>query len=156
MLVMECLIENPLKQISIGQCLLNAMKPSSVISPLLFILGVEINLARSSNLPLIGLSKLGYSISYDEVKWYKKSLIMSESTLPTSVIPGFTQFVPDDADDNVGSFDGIGTCHGMRIIACLTEQLPPTDEEAVQHALWVYLQITYWKELSNTEIDLPL
>ena len=31
------------------------------------------------------------------------------------------------------------------------EQLPPI-EEALQHALQVYLQIIYWKALSNTEI----
>ena len=33
------------------------------------------------------------------------------------------------------------------------EHLPPTEETAVQHALQVYLQITYWKVLSNTELD---
>ena len=33
------------------------------------------------------------------------------------------------------------------------EQLPPTEEAAVQHVLRVYLQVTYWKALSNTEID---
>ena len=27
------------------------------------------------------------------------------------------------------------------------EQLPPIEEAAVQHAFWVYLQITYWKAL---------
>ena len=32
------------------------------------------------------------------------------------------------------------------------EQLPPTKEAVVQHALRVYLQMTYWKALSNTEI----
>ena len=32
------------------------------------------------------------------------------------------------------------------------EQLPPM-EEALQHAGQVYLQIIYWKGLSNTEID---
>ena len=33
------------------------------------------------------------------------------------------------------------------------KHLPLAKKEAVQHALWVYLQITYWKTLSNTEID---
>ena len=44
---------------------------------------------------------------------------------------------------------------GMQSISrkCLKpEQLPPTDEAAVQHVLPVYLKITYWKALSNTEI----
>ena len=33
------------------------------------------------------------------------------------------------------------------------EQLPPTEEAAVNHVSRMYLQITYWKALSNTEID---
>ena len=33
------------------------------------------------------------------------------------------------------------------------DQLPLTEEAVVQHALQVYLQITYWKVLLNTEID---
>ena len=33
------------------------------------------------------------------------------------------------------------------------EQLPPTEGAVVQHAFQVYLQITYWKALSNTETD---
>ena len=33
------------------------------------------------------------------------------------------------------------------------DQLPLTEEAAVQHAVQVYLQITYWKVLLNTEID---
>ena len=40
---------------------------------------------------------------------------MSESTLPTSVISGFTQFVADNVDHNVRSLDGRGTCQGMGI-----------------------------------------
>ena len=43
MLLVECLIKNPFKQASIGQCLLKAMKPNSVIPPLLFALRVEID-----------------------------------------------------------------------------------------------------------------
>ena len=33
------------------------------------------------------------------------------------------------------------------------EQLPPTEGAVVQHAFKVYLQITYWKALLNTETD---
>ena len=57
MLLMECLIKNPLKQASIGQCLLKAMKPNSVIPPLWFTLRVEINHAIGSASLLIELSK---------------------------------------------------------------------------------------------------
>ena len=40
---------------------------------------------------------------------------MSESTLPTSVISGFTQFVADNVGHNVRSLDGRRTCQGMGI-----------------------------------------
>ena len=80
-LLMECLIRNPVKQTSIRQCLLKAMKPNSVILPLLFALGFEIYHAIGSKLLLIELSKLVYSISYDKLKLYKQSLMMGESTL---------------------------------------------------------------------------
>ena len=110
--------ENPLKQTPIGQCFLKAMKPNSVIPPLLFILWVETDHAIGSKSLLIELSKLGYSISYDEVKWYKQSLMMSESILPNFVTAGSTQFVASNIDHNVSSLYGRGTLHGMGIIAC--------------------------------------
>ena len=34
-----------------------------------------------------------------------------------------------------------------------TEQLPLTEEVAMQHAIRMYLQIRYWKALMNTETD---
>ena len=52
---MECLIGNPLKQASIGQCLFKAMKQNSVNPPLLFALGVEIYHSIGSKLLLIEL-----------------------------------------------------------------------------------------------------
>ena len=40
------------------------------------------------------------------------------------------------------------SCKGLK-----PGQLTLTEEAGVQHALQVYLQITYWEALSNTEID---
>ena len=34
-----------------------------------------------------------------------------------------------------------------------TEQLPLIEKVAVKHAIRMYLQITYWKALMNTETD---
>ena len=65
---MELLIGPNLKQTSLGQCLLEAMKPNSVIPPLLFGLGVEIDRVIVSKTLLIELAKLGYSISFDEIE----------------------------------------------------------------------------------------
>ena len=93
------------------------MKPNSAIRPLLFALGIEIDHAIGSKSLLIELSKPGYIISSDEVKGYKKSFMMNESTRPTSVITGFTQFAADHVDHNVCSLDGRGIFHDMRVNA---------------------------------------
>ena len=77
---------------------------------------------------LIELSKLRYCISYDEVKWYKHSLMMIQSTLPTFVIAGFTQFVADNVDHKVCSLDGKGTFNGMGITACSIEKKIMPDQ----------------------------
>ena len=47
------------------------MRPNSVIPLLLFGLGVEIDRAIGSKTMLTEISKLGYAISYDELKRYK-------------------------------------------------------------------------------------
>ena len=115
---MELLIGPNLKQASLGQCLLKAMKPNSVIPPLLFGLGVEIDHAIVSKTLLIELAKLGYSISFDEIKRYKQSLRKNESNSIASAVTEFTQFVADNVDQNVCTLDGKGTFHGMEIIVC--------------------------------------
>ena len=116
-LFMELLIAPSLKQASLGQCLLKVMKPNSVIPPLLFGLEVETNHAIGSKTLLIELAKLGYSISYDEIKRYKQSLMKNESTSIATAVTEFTQFVANNVDHNVCTLDGKGTLHGMGIIA---------------------------------------
>ena len=49
-----------------------------VIPPLLFGLGVETDHATGLKTLLTQLSKLEYTISHDEVKWYKQSVVMDE------------------------------------------------------------------------------
>jgi len=66
------------------------------------------------------LSRLGFSISYDEVEKYKQSVIQCETVenLLSEYIPGtFTQRVADNVDHNVVSLDGQGSFHGMGVIA---------------------------------------
>ena len=69
------------------------------------------------------LSRLGFSITYDEVNRYKQSVIQSESFngLLSEYLPGtFTQWVADNVDHNIGTLGGKGNLHGMGIIAVLT------------------------------------
>ena len=60
------LISNPLKQSSIGQAVFSATQPKSVM-PLQFGLAIATDNRLSSKWLSILLSKLGFSVSYDEV-----------------------------------------------------------------------------------------
>lgn len=69
------------------------------------------------------LSRLGFSITSDEVSRYKQSVIQTESlnNLLSEYFPGtFTQWVADNVDHNIATLDGQNTFHGMGIIAVST------------------------------------
>ena len=71
------------------------------------------------------MSRLGFSISYDEVTRYKHSVIQSENgdNLLAEYLPGtFTQWVADNVDHNLATLDGQESFHGMGIIAVSTPQ----------------------------------
>ena len=109
-----------LKQISIGQSIIQAARPKSIITPVLFGLGIEMDHVFGSKWPINELARLGFSITYDEVVRYKQSVIQSETpeNLLIEYPPNtFTQWVADNVDHNVAMLDGQGTFHGMRIIA---------------------------------------
>ena len=76
---MKTIISSELKQNSIGQCIAQAARPRSVITPMMFGLGVEFDHVFGSKWLISELSRLGFSISYDEVNRYKQFAIQSES-----------------------------------------------------------------------------
>ena len=106
------------KQASLGECILKAIKPNSVLSPLLFGLGVENGDGIGSKSLLTEILKLGYAISYDEVKRDKQSVSMDEDHKLDHIKDAFIHFVVDNLDYNIDTLDGKGTFHGMYIIDC--------------------------------------
>ena len=106
------------KQASLGECILKAIKPNSVLPPLLFGLGVENGDGIGSKSLLTEILKLGYAISYDEVKRDKQSVSMDEDHKLDHIKDAFTHFVVDNLDYNINTLDGKGTFHGMCIIDC--------------------------------------
>ena len=115
------------KQVSIGQCLLKAARPRSVIPPLLFGLGVEMDHVFGSKWLINELSRLGFSISNDEVTRYKQSVLKNETIedLQPECFPGsVTQWVADNVDHNIATLDGRGTFHGVGIISVSTPTTP--------------------------------
>ena len=100
---MKVLAVQGLKQASLSQCILKAIKPNSVKLPLLFGLGVENDHTIGSKTLLTEISKLGFAISYDEVKQYKQSVLMDEDHKLDHIKDGTTHFVIDNVDHNTDS-----------------------------------------------------
>jgi hypothetical protein len=70
------------------------------------------------------LSRVGFTVSYDEVDCYKKSVMQcSNDDLPEAFPNAFTQFSADNVDHNVCTLDGLGTFHSMGIISMTTANI---------------------------------
>ena len=54
------------------------------------------------------LSKLGFSVSYQEVRRYKQSVVENDDSLNSMVSaqPEFAQWVADNIDHNTATLDG--------------------------------------------------
>jgi len=116
---LKTIVSSELKQTSIGRVIIQVSR-KLVITPTLFGLGVEMDHVFGSRWLLKELSRLEFSITYDEVNRYKQSVIASESldSILTGYLPGtFTQCVADNIDHNVATLGGHDTFHGMDIIA---------------------------------------
>ena len=99
--LLQVLVPSVTKQVSIGQRLLKAARPRSVIPPLLFGLGVEMDHVFGSKWLINELSCLGFSISYSEVTRYKQSVVKNETIedlQPECFSGSITQWVADNVD----------------------------------------------------------
>jgi len=123
-LFIQSLVTSELKQLALAEALIQAARPQSCIMPLLFGLGVQLDHEFGSKFLLTQLSRLGFSISYDEVARYKMSVMQASSdnqqphmSDTTTAGSSFTQFIGDNVDHNVRTLDGCNTFHGMGVIA---------------------------------------
>ncbi|KAG1650221.1 hypothetical protein GQR58_028237 [Nymphon striatum] len=119
------LVKSVLKQQSIGQSIVFAARPRSVIPPIMFGLGVHLDHVFGSKWLIEELSHLGFSVSYQEVTRFKQSAMATEdaSQISTKFPPGtFTQYVADNVDHNLCTLDGKDTFHGMGIIQSSTNK----------------------------------
>ena len=65
------------KRHCIGQCITQETRPKSIMCPLLFGLGVELDKTFGPKWLVDHISRLSYCISYDEVLTYKHSVVES-------------------------------------------------------------------------------
>jgi hypothetical protein len=120
-LFVERLIQTPLKQGALGQALVQAAKPRGCLMPLLF--GAAVDVDKLGNRQLHDkLSRMGFSLSYDEVQRFKQSVLQrfpcySDDETMQDTSKQFTQYVADNFDHNIKTLDGKGTFHGMGIIS---------------------------------------
>ena len=120
---MRLLVGSEIKQATIGQSLMKAMKAKRVIPPLLFGLGVEMNYIVGSRILIIELEKLGFWMSYDKVTRFKHSVaIQSHSEDEENVSSFFLQWVGDNCNQNANILDGKGVFHLMGITECTISQ----------------------------------
>ena len=106
------LIDSKVKQNSLGQCLVYASRPRSAILPVPFGLGVQVDHVFGSKWLTNQLFDLGFSISDDEVKLFKQSVLQAGRI--EDIIPGgengFTEWVGDNANHETRTIDGKNVC----------------------------------------------
>ena len=115
---LQNIVTDEVKQIALGHSIVQASRPRSVISPVLFGVGVSIDHMFGSSSLLKKMSRLGFSASADEVLRFKQSVVQTDGVnLPASGPDMFTQWSADNVDHNVATLDGQGTFHGMGIMS---------------------------------------
>jgi hypothetical protein len=119
--VLLCGNDVDVKLASIGQAVIQACIPRSVLAPLQIGLAVQLHHHFGSRYLVDLLNHMGFCASYFEVQRFESNAAATLNTTIPSYFPGkFLQFVADNVDHNVRTLDGHGTFHGMGIIACTT------------------------------------
>jgi hypothetical protein len=113
----ECLV----KLSSIGQAIVQATRPRSLIVPLQIGLAVQMHHTFGSRFLIDSLNSCGFSSSYSEVKKYELNAAITQKTdIPEALTSSHLQYIADNVDHNIRTIDGHGTFHGMGIVASVT------------------------------------
>ena len=109
------LFPSKLKQLSFGQCIGQTSRPRSMIAPIPFGIGVQLDKSFGTKWFVDHLAKFSFSISSEEVKRFKKSAVSVNSTQKDNMT-NFVQWVADNGNHNIRTLTGNGPFHGMGII----------------------------------------
>ena len=102
------IIQSEVKVQSIGQAIIKS-STRTALTPILFGLGVELDHEFGSKWLLDHLARLGFSVTSDEVKLYKQSVLSSSSNLidlSNYSNCSFAQWSADNVDHNTITLDG--------------------------------------------------
>jgi len=118
---LSTLVNNELKASAIGHSIVQAVRPNTVNSPLLFSVGASLAHVFGSQWLLTMLNRIGYCIWYDEVVRFKQSVLQCNiNDRPENYPQSFTQVLADNVDHNTCTLDGVNTVHFMRIQSMTT------------------------------------
>ena len=113
--------KDSIKMSAIGQAIMQAARPRSVLAPILLGLAVHTHHLTSSRELVDTLYDFGFSLSYSEALRYETN---GANTSSAQIISGrkdcsnvFLQFVGDNVDHNIQTLDGRDTFHGMGMIS---------------------------------------
>ena len=110
-----------LKLPSLGQALIQASRPRTLMPPLQLGLGVQLHHHFVSKCLIQSLNLLGFCCSYAEVQKYERAAAKTLSVNNPGFASGhFVQFVADNVDHNSRTLDGMNTFHGMGITAAVS------------------------------------
>eukprot|EP00795_Rhopilema_esculentum_P015939 gene15939-biopygen5325 len=106
---------------SIGQAIMQAARPRTLIAPLQLGLGVQMHHHFGSRFLVDSLHRHGFCCSYSEVQAYERSAAIKDGVeLSIPERQTLVQYVADNVDHNIRTIDGRNTFHGMGIIATIT------------------------------------
>lgn len=118
-----CRKKDYIKIASIGQAILQAACPRLLITPLQIGLGVQMHHCFASQFMVDVLHSLGFCSSYKQVRTYEYSSALGQDVKIPTGDTRFVQFMADNVDHNTSTLDGLGTFHGMGIMAAITPNI---------------------------------
>lgn len=148
--------ETGMKVASIGQAIMQSVRPRVMITPLQLGLAVQMHRQFGSRFLVDSLNSHGFCSSYSEVQKYERSAAVHQGT----EIPGFVQgsclqHIADNVDHNVRTIDGFNTFHGMGIIATVTpgtisrQSIPKINVTSADVAAVGRLNIRYYQQFAK-------
>ena len=114
--------QEPVKSASLGQVIMQATRPRSILAPLQVGLGIQLHHHFASKFLIDSLNKHGFCCSYSEVIKFECN----------DAVAHFVQYVADNVDHNIQTIDGMNTFHDMGMIDTTT---PATANN--RHVPWI-------------------
>ena len=109
------------KVASIGQAIVQAIRPRVIIMPLQLGLAVEMHHHFASRYLIDTLNEHGFCSPCHEVQRFERNAAVTSGTdVPNYTDSDYIQYIADNVDHNVRTIDGYNTFHGMGMLGVIT------------------------------------